>query len=258
MIQALLAVALLRQHTADFVSPAAVTEPGASPAAVPTTKPILIDKVDWPVFLSRHDLTWSWVWGQGAKYTLQPRSLDISRCGKGGINGSCCVQTNVTASTAVVLLAGCDPAVEAQQWQLLESGQYRSGDGRCLQDGHKFKGAMLGPCASTSSDPESDDLASQKWKSIDGYLYVPTTQNCLQVLTPSTFCTDTVCPSDRATPFQAGMALGTSPANNGDRSQLFAAYTLPTATSAQARENFIPLTWTTSAVSECFPVRYTP
>ena len=34
MIQALLAVALLRQHTADFVSPAAVTEPGASPGAL--------------------------------------------------------------------------------------------------------------------------------------------------------------------------------------------------------------------------------
>ena len=208
--------------------------------AAATMAPAVVDRVDWPSFLARHDLSWHWTWGQGATYTLQPRSADISRCGPGGANGSCCVQTNGSASAAVVL-AACDPTAQAQQWQLLQSGQYRSvHDGRCLQDKAR---AMLGACAASGSDPA---LAAQTWRSIDGYLYVPSTGNCLQVLTPRAFCTGTVCPKDRATPFSPGMALGTSPANNGDRSQLFAAYTLPTAAS-KASENLIPLTWTTSA-----------
>jgi hypothetical protein len=80
---------------------------------------------------------------------------------------------------------------------------------------------------------------------------------------------------ERAAPFTTGATIGTSQSNNGDRSQLFAAYTLPASADAQRSaavnepgqaivrqeagmsENRVPTTWTTSAC-ECTPGRPAP
>jgi hypothetical protein len=234
----------------------------ASPTASEQQLPraLVVDRVDWPSFLTRHDLTWSWNWSPAGKYTIMPRSTNLSRCGGStsvsGSDASCCVQPR-NASSHELVLALCQPDSTAQQWQVLPSGQYVAGDGRCLQDGRLNGGAMLGACVATSSPASQLQAvaASQLWTSIDGYLYVPSSRNCLQVVTPGhSFCTGTVCPLDRATVFTTGMTLGTSPANNGDpdacvvaslwcvlalilrcvhtlhagdRSQLFAAFTSP-------------------------------
>ena len=71
--------------------------------------------------------------------------------------------------------------------------------------------------------------------------------SCLHLDMPS-FCDGTVCPHDLASVFTPGTGLAAGSCVNGDRSQLFAAYTLPTpATPTTYRENFIPLTWAVSA-----------
>ena len=48
--------------------------------------------VDWPSFLSRHDLMWEWVWGSSAASTLSPRNEHLHRCGPGESAGQCCLE----------------------------------------------------------------------------------------------------------------------------------------------------------------------
>ena len=138
---------------------------------------------------------------------------------------------------------------------LTGSGQYRCG-GKCLTDAGP--GQLMAPCEnSSSSSSSSTGSAKQSWRHLDGYVFNVQTNNCLQVQSNESFCTGTVCPLDRGAPFVAGSSIGTSQSNNGDRSQLFAAYTLPSETDRQtqtqsggaapAAQNRVPTTWTTSA-----------
>ena len=53
--------------------------------------------VDWPAFLSRHDLAWDWLWGSTAASTLSPRNLALHRCGAGGTPGQCCLEASAPA-----------------------------------------------------------------------------------------------------------------------------------------------------------------
>ena len=69
---------------------------------------------------------------------------------------------------------------------------------------------------------------------------------CLQVGVPSSFCDSTICPTSFTTDFKAGQNLTVQTCQNGDRSQMLTAYTIPKAGTA-ARQNFIPLTWAVSA-----------
>jgi hypothetical protein len=187
--------------------------------------------VNWPAFLSRHDLLFNWTWGDGSLYTLKPRAMNLSRCGD--LHGSCCLQANDTA----VVLGVCDPDFASQQWKLLESGQYASA-GRCLRAATNGQ-SMLAPCAANDS--------KQVWRSIDGYLYNPSSSRCLQIATAQPFCEGTICPRQYAKIFRAQSAITTASCANGDRSQLFTAFTLPTPSSPLPRKNLIPLTWATSA-----------
>ena len=68
---------------------------------------------------------------------------------------------------------------------------------------------------------------------------------CLKLAMPS-FCTGTVCPYSSESKFKIGTNFSTASCVNGDRTQLFAAYTLPTPTAAAA-QSLIPLTWAVSA-----------
>lgn len=229
--------------------------------------------LDYGSFLQRHDLSWGWTWDASSVYTLQPRAAELSHCGSGGTAGACCLVADLVAGG--VSLAECDGANPAQQWRLHGTGQYECG-GYCLSDAGG--GNLLTPCAadegqhdstSTSTTTSSgsagvSDPSKQSWRSIDGYIFNTATTNCLQILTNTSFCTGTVCPLERAVPFTAGAIIGTSQSNNGDRSQLFAAYTLPSAGAPRsaggfgpgqtngrvevgAAQNRIPTTWTTSA-----------
>ena len=69
---------------------------------------------------------------------------------------------------------------------------------------------------------------------------------CLQVDVPSPFCDSTICPTSFTSDFKAGQGLKVQGCQNGDRSQMLTAYTIPKA-GAAARQNFIPLTWAVSA-----------
>lgn len=56
--------------------------------------------VDWGEFLSHHDLLWSWTWGDGGRYTLQPTHVDLARCGPNATSGACCLQADSTTLPA--------------------------------------------------------------------------------------------------------------------------------------------------------------
>ena len=72
-------------------------------------------------------------------------------------------------------------------------------------------------------------------------LYTP------QIATAKPFCDGTVCPFSFASAFVTGAQLQLADCQNGDRSQLFAAFTLPTSKAPEPRQNLIPLTWAVSA-----------
>ena len=134
--------------------------------------------LEWPQFLSRHDLTWQWDWDAASIYTLELRSASLSWCGDGGGGaGRCCVEASATA----IKLAACDPSNTQQQWRLRPSGQYVSaaGGGACLSD-KAGGGGLLATCNIT--DP------AQHWRRIDGYVFNSASLNCLQVKAPP-FCT---------------------------------------------------------------------
>ena len=211
---------------------------GTPPAAAEVQEaPPSVDAsaLEYGGFLGRHDLAWHWVWDVSSAYTLQPRAAELSHCGSGGRPGACCLAAGVSG----VSLAACDATTSpAQQWRLRGTGQYESG-GQCLTDG----GRLMAPCGTGGGGA----TRKQSWRSIDGYIFNTQTNNCLQVHSNTSFCTGTVCPLDRAAPFTVGAAIGTAQSNNGDRSQLFAAFTLPSAGSPIASQNRVPTTWTTSA-----------
>eukprot|EP01047_Picozoa_sp_COSAG01_P115595 COSAG01_NODE_44253_length_421_cov_0.465839_1_plen_116_part_10 len=58
-------------------------------------------EVNWPAFLSRHDLAWDWLWGSTAASTLSPRNLALHRCGAGGTPGQCCLEASAPAPAPV-------------------------------------------------------------------------------------------------------------------------------------------------------------
>jgi len=214
---------------------------GRSLMASPTegaAPPIDTSALDFSAFLVRHDLTWAWRWDASSAYTLQPRAAALSHCG--GDDGACCLAAGRDGG---VSLAACDATKAEQQWTLSGSGQYRCG-GKCLTDAGP--GQLMATCENSSSSSSSTGSAKQSWRHLDGYIFNVQTNNCLQIQSNESFCTGTVCPLDRASPFVAGSSISTSQSNNGDRSQLFAAYTLPSGT-APAAQNRVPTTWTTSA-----------
>jgi hypothetical protein len=57
-------------------------------------------KVDWPVFLGRHDLLWEFEWANGGLYTLQPSFSALSYCGAGGSPGQCCMEAGAALEKA--------------------------------------------------------------------------------------------------------------------------------------------------------------
>ena len=81
------------------------------------SSPIILD-VDWKVFLARHDMTWSWEWGEGGVYTIQPLSTALSYCGAQNASGTCCLTAHAPLAVGdeSVTLQLCTPGNLAQQW----------------------------------------------------------------------------------------------------------------------------------------------
>eukprot|EP01051_Picozoa_sp_SAG22_P005456 SAG22_NODE_324_length_12373_cov_23.912254_5_plen_721_part_00 len=83
-------MALCRPRAATTVVAMAMAM--ASAAASAAAAADITVAVDWPVFLSRHDLMWDWVWGSTAASTLSPRNEHLHMCGAGGTAGQCCLE----------------------------------------------------------------------------------------------------------------------------------------------------------------------
>eukprot|EP00041_Stephanoeca_diplocostata_P027165 m.745089 g.745089 ORF g.745089 m.745089 type:complete len:1294 (+) comp23125_c1_seq4:39-3920(+) len=47
--------------------------------------------VDWATFLAQHDMTWSWLWSKGGRYSIRPISEDLNHCGPNSAPESCCL-----------------------------------------------------------------------------------------------------------------------------------------------------------------------
>lgn len=201
-------------------------------------------EVDWSEFLARHDLLWAWEIAES--FMLRPLSQELHRCGSAGDRQDCCIAA-VAGDHDSINLAPCDSTSASQQWQ---TSVHKDG-------GVSLIVAANGFCL-TSNSADNVSMAAcgvggQRWSLQSGgyVLSVPsgTSDNaglCLAVITSGAFCTGTICPHEFTRQFSSGMPLGMMNCQNGDRSQLFIPYTLPSSDEA-SRPNFMPLTWATSA-----------
>jgi len=188
--------------------------------------------VDWPSFLSRHDLTWEWVWGGGAIYTIQPSFGELNHCGAAGAAGTCCL-TGASSESGPVTLALCAststaPGVLAQRWHLARNGSVINvASGSCLTASTSASLSGTGSSnASVSTAPCSAAAPGQAWGQYEGF-WTPTPPKsamaknaergakdgpggdgkCLQIGVTSPFCDGTVCPKAFAQPLTAGLVL---------------------------------------------------
>ena len=218
--------------------------------------------VDWPSFLSRHDMMWRWRWAEGARATLQLVATDLEHCGEAGANGACCV---TFLGGTVVALELCSQDSPAQQWMLHSDGTVASvAASACL--------TVLNVTAELSPIIAADCATALAWVEYEGY-WMPKSRNgtikatldghkrsmvrvgdgpdpdgrCISVGVGSPFCNGTICPIGQARNFTAGLLLFSLPCTNGDRSQLIAAFSVPSAAEPVASMNLMPLTWAVAA-----------
>jgi len=240
-----------------------------SETATPTER-VTLD-VNWKYFLRKHDMLWNWEWDDAATYTIQPLSDSLSKCGHLNISGSCCL-TSVGLEQQV-FLALCENKNPEQQWILSRNSSiFNVAHEGCLINGTSDGTVIISKqCDHGWTQHEgfwmpnviqNSVTSAAKKGSQPREFHEPPLSMCLQIDTGSAFCDFSVCPLNYTQNFTSGrglfgrpcqpnsnpvpipnwIGLVRRPCKNGDRSQMFGAFTL-----TASKQNFIPLTWATSA-----------